>query len=273
MINIRTDHNVRLQAFELLQKLREDKVSRYEIVNRIHDKFGISIGTMYEWYRGKYVPYGRKGKLIWTPKLFYVLGALLGDGCIYKWRVTRNYVILVGDKLFTTKYSDMLEPCISKKDKPYIIRSKNVWFVRSNNFELYSFFKKARENLDYLEGLLMQSNRHSKLLFVEGFFDAEGCVKIIKEKIRRTPKICLDITNTNLRFLEIISKLLKEQLNIEARFSIQTYKNKKKKTTYHLRIYKKEYIKQFLKNVDTTKLKKEKVIYVKNWLRAKKSAI
>ena len=36
--------------------------------------------------------------------------------------------------------------------------------------------------------------------------------------------------------------------------------------SYHLRIYKKEYIRNFLKNFNTTKLKPEKVIYVDNWL-------
>ena len=33
-----------------------------------------------------------------------------------------------------------------------------------------------------------------------------------------------------------------------------------------LRIYKKEFVRKFLENIDTIKLKKEKIIYVQNWL-------
>jgi len=113
-------------------------------------------------------------------------------------------------------------------------------------------------------------DKKSALLFVEGFFDAEGCVKIIKEKVRKTPKICLDITNTDFRILEVVKKLLQEHLGIEARYSIQKPEIGKdgslRKVAYHLRIYKKEFVKIFFENISTTKLKEEKVIYVKNWL-------
>jgi|GEM_PF-1394601 len=270
---IRTNHTIRLKAFDLLVKLKNGNVSRHEIVQRIHNEFGIPIGSAYDWYKGKCVPYGRRGTIEIKPELFYVLGALLGDGCIYNWKTTNYYVILVGDKKFTKKYAKLLGTCIAQKVKPYIIRSKNVWFVRSNNFELYSFFKKAREHPSYLADLIAKQNSRSKVLFVEGFFDAEGCVKAIKEKVRKTPKICLDMTNTNLSFLELMKELLTEQLGIESRFNIQRYKNKNKKTTYHLRIYKKEYVKRFFDNITTTKLKKKKIVYLQNWLKAKTHAI
>lgn len=266
--NIRTNHKLRLEAFDMLQKLKNENVSRQEIVNKINKKFGIPIVTAYDWYRNKHLPYGRRGDIVYRAELFYVLGALLGDGCVYNWKTTNNYVILIGDKSFTTKYANMLTLCIGKKSKPYIDRSKNVWFVRSNNFKLYYLFKRIRKDINYLENLMNQNDECCKVLFIEGFFDAEGCVKIIKEKIRKTPKICLDVTNTNYEFLELVRKLLKEQLNIESKYSIQEYKNNNKKTTYHLRIYKKEYVKRFFENISTTKLKEEKVIYLKNWLNS-----
>jgi hypothetical protein len=40
---------------------------------------------------------------------------------------------------------------------------------------------------------------------------------------------------------------------------------KRKQLAYHLRIYKKDYVKIFLQNISTTKLKEEKKIYVSNW--------
>lgn len=196
-----------------------------------------------------------------------MLGALLGDGCLYRYKITQHRVILIGDKNFTTKYSDQLFLCTNKKDKAYINRSKNIWFVNSNNFKLFSLFQKTRHNINYLEKLIKENGKEASILFVEGFFDAEGCVKIIKEKIRKTPKICLDITNTNYDYLEIIKNILKDIFKIEARYSTQkAYIGKdgfQRKTCYHLRIYKKEYVKIFIENIHTTKLKDKKVFHVK----------
>jgi hypothetical protein len=36
------------------------------------------------------------------------------------------------------------------------------------------------------------------LQLIEGFFDAEGCVKVIKEKVRKTPKVNLDFLTPTL---------------------------------------------------------------------------
>jgi len=268
--NIRTNHELRLKAFDLLQEFKVQNTSEQEIVGRIHNKFGINKVTLSQWYSGKYKPWGRKGELKIKPDLFYVLGALLGDGCLYRWEITSYYIILSGDNNFTTKYADAVNLCINTKTKSYPNRGQRIWVVRSNNYKLYSLFKKVREDLSYLESLIERNGKKSAILFIEGFFDAEGCVKIIKEKVRKTPKICLDITNTNYKILELVRRLLKYYLNIQANYSIQkSFIGKdgfKRKKAYHLRIYKKEYIRKFLENIDTTKLKKEKVPYVKRWL-------
>lgn len=257
-----------MEAFDVFDSLRKNNLPRKKIVDIISKKFSIPVGTLYDWYRNKHIPYGRKGIIKIVPELFYVIGALLGDGCLYKWKPTNNYVILVGDRNFTSKYANFATICTGRKTKAYIIRSKNIWFVKSNNFELYSIFRKSREDLQYIKKLLEQSNIESSLLFIEGFFDAEGCVKIVKEPTRKIPKICLDITNTNFDILEIVKSLMKKYLDIEASYSVQEphWKGKNKKTAYHLRIYKKAYVKKFLENISTTKLREEKISYVNNWL-------
>ena len=271
-ISIRKNHELRLKAFDLMSELKNKNVPRKEI-DKIHEKFGISIMTLYDWYKGKFRPYGRKGEFVFKSELFYVLGALLGDGCIYNWKTTNHYIILVGDSGFTAKYADRITECIGTKTKHYINRSNNTWFVRSNNFKLYSLFKKVREDLIYLEYLIKDNEKQSSISFIEGFFDAEGCVKIIKEKVRKTPKICLDITNTNFEVLDLIRRLLKEHLGIEAKYSIQKADGvKNKQIAYHLRIYKKEFVRKFFENINTTKLKEEKVSYVENWLKLNENA-
>lgn len=263
------DLKTRLEAFDSLQGLKGNNMSRRQIIDEVHSEFGISIGTLYGWYNNK-LPWGRTGKLIYRPELFYVLGALLGDGCLYNWQVTKHYTILVGDRKFANKYANMVTECSGTKTRAYIDRSKNIWFVRTNNFNLYSFFKKCREDIQYLKELTLEGDRKSALLFIEGFFDAEGCVKVVKEKRRKTAKICLDITNTNFEFLELVRKLLEEHLNIEARYSIQKGQigedGSRRKRAYHLRIYKKEFIRRFFEEISTAKLSLKKARLMKIWL-------
>ena len=208
-------------------------------------------------------------KIEYKKELFYVIGALLGDGCAYHWKKNNvKTLVLIGDYNFTKKYTEKLSKCSRNRVKNYIDRSKNIWFVRIGNITLYNLFKEIREDLNKLRILIKRDNyKDNSLEFIEGFFDAEGCVKIIKEPVRKTPKICLDITNTDYELLNLIKECLKENLDIEARYSIQKADNKKnKQTAYHLRIYKKEFVRNFLENINTTKLKPEKLEYVNNWL-------
>lgn len=259
------DRKTRIIAFDAFRALLAGVSSRKEAVDKINKEFGISHGTLYDWYRAKHIPWGRAGTVTLKAEIFYVLGALIGDGCIYKWKPTNNFVILVGDKKFTTKYSKYLKLCIVKNVKPYIDRSKNIWFVRSNNFALYELFKKTRSDLVYLNDLIKKYGKQAAQLFIQGFFDAEGCVKIIKEPSRITPKVCLDMANTNYEVLSLVRRLLLKNLDIEARFSSQKpYGNRK--VCFHLRIYRKAYIRKFLKLIPTTKLKANKVTLVNNWL-------
>jgi len=106
------------------------------------------------------------------------------------------------------------------------------------------------------------------LEFIEGFFDAEGCVKIIKDEVRKTLKICLDFTN--FENLGLMRGLLKDVLEIEARFSVTKPKigkdKSKRKTVYNLRIYKKDFGRKFFERINTTKLIPEKIQYIENLL-------
>lgn len=214
----------------------------------------------------------KRGEIIHNEELFYVLGALLGDGCAYHWK-KKDYriILLVGNNEFTEKYADKLFKCTGKRVKPCINRNKNVWQHKISNIQLFSLFKKIRINLAYLNNLMKKGDHYkNSLQFIEGFFDAEGCVKTIKEKIRKTPKICLDITNTNFEILELVRKLLEEHLNIIAKYSIQKAFIGKdgslRQKIYHLRIYKKEFIRKFFANMSTIKLNENKKKYLENWL-------
>jgi hypothetical protein len=56
-------------------------------------------------------------------------------------------------------------------------------------------------------------------------------------------------------------------LNIESRFSVQHDKRPNRKPVYHLRIYKKDYVRIFFENMQTIKLNKEKALYLEKWLQ------
>jgi hypothetical protein len=213
---------------------------------------------------------GKTGKVIVSPHLSYLLGALLGDGCTFLYPVNQYQVMLAGSEDFCKKYTEVVSKCTNKIVRTGQDKKHDSWYAKTNNFELFALFSRCRADLLFLERFIGLCGDGAGLLFIEGFFDAEGCVKIIKEPVRKTPKICPDFTNTNLAYLELVQSLLLRILGIEARFSNQpeylSTDGSRRKKSYHLRIYKKEYVQKFFQNIKTTKLNAEKIEYVNNWL-------
>ena len=258
----------RLEAYDRFQELFARGDSTYELVCTISKRFGVSQSTVYAWTKGA-SPFGRRcGRITYTTELFYVIGSMLGDGSIYFWK-KRYFIWLIGELEFAAKFAKKVSVCTTKKHaKAYPYRGRNVWFVSFQNAELYFLIREIREHLGVLNDLLSLGNRSvNALQLIEGFFDAEGCVKVIKEKVRRTPKINLDLCNTNLKLLELMRRELKNTLGIEGRFTSQKDNRPNRQVVYHLRIYRKDAICKFLRYVSTTKLKPEKVQYIENWLR------
>ena len=241
------------------------------MVYTISKRFGVSQSAVYAWTNGT-SPLGRRsGRITRTKELFYVIGSLLGDGCIYFWK--NGYQIsLIGEREFCLKYAERVSACTSHMGaKTYPYRGRNVWFVTFHNAELYFLIKEIREHLEVLTELIRRGDRWANALqLIEGFFDAEGCVKVIKERVRKTPKINLDFCNTNLDLLELIRRELKYTLGIEGRITFQEDKRPNRHLVFHLRIYSKDAIRKFLLFVPTIKLKPDKVQYVENWLRKQK---
>jgi intein-encoded DNA endonuclease-like protein len=213
----------------------------------------------------------RAGRITHTEELFYVIGALLGDGCTYFWK-NRYYIWLYGEREFAAKFAERVSVCTNKqKAKAYFCRGRNVWFVTFQNAELYFLIRRIRDDIDVASDMLRRGDRSANgLQLIEGFFDAEGCVKVIREEVRRTPKICLDFSNTDVNLIELFRRALKDTLNIEGRLVSQTDSRGNRLVNHHLRMYGKDAIRKFLLHVHTVKLKAEKVQYVEKWLQQKK---
>jgi|SRR3989344_3210283 len=279
---VKTSIQTRVEAYNLMKELKEKGILRKEILELVTKKYGISKRRIYDWYAGRDTPWLLRDRgefLEFKKELFYILGALFGDGCIYYWKGIYQ-VKIYGEKEFISKCATKLSLCLKKKINGYFYKSyfnkhgTDLWYIQTGHKKLFNLFKSVRTNFDEVLDLIKEGDyKENSLHFIEGFFDAEGCVKIIKEPVRIIPKICLDICCTNFEVLELVRKLLLEHLGIEARYSIQEpkpiWKSNNKKTVYHLRIYRKEYIRKFLENINTTKLKSEKINYVKNWFNNK----
>jgi intein-encoded DNA endonuclease-like protein len=259
----------RLEAYERFQELSAQGKSTHEMVITISKESGVSQQTVYAWIKGA-SPFGKRcGRIAYTTELFYIIGAMLGDGSIYLWK-TQHFISLVGEVEFAEKFAKKVSVCTTKSNaKAYPYRGRNVWLVSFQNAELYFLIREIREHLEVLSDLLGLGNRSENALqLIEGFFDAEGCVKIIKEKVRKTPKVNLDLCNTNLALLELIGRELRATIGIGPHFTSQSG-GPNRKVSYHLRIYRKDAIRTFLSRVPTIKLKPEKVRYVENWLKKK----
>ncbi len=238
--------------------------SRRDVVRRISSAYGVTETTVYQWYKGA-TPFGRRaGRIARVPELLYVLGALLGDGCIYHWR-NHFQVWLVGEEAFTAKYARMLSACLGREIKNYKYGSKNAWFVRVDNAELFYLLQSVRRDHSRIAETVEEIDmKQGWARFIEGFFDAEGCVKIIGGRERRTPKACLDFCNTDLRLLELV-RLALAKLGIKSAISEQKT-DLPRRTSFHLRMYSKAGIADFLALIQTTKLTESKKPLVYAWL-------
>lgn len=239
------------------------------IARMISNEFGISERTVYRWIGGKDPLGERAGTVLVRQGLFYAIGALLGDGCIYFWR-NLYQVWVYGEREFVSKFASKISECLNRKVPFHPNRRRNVWFVHIDNAELFLLIKSIREDLNILERMLEEGvARPNALEFVEGFFDAEGCVKVVKDSARKTPKICLDFTNTNIRLQELTQRFLRRYLGIEPKLLTQYDKRNNRKPVHHLRIYKKSDIETFLASISTTKMKSYKTKFVEKWLEKK----
>jgi hypothetical protein len=196
-----------------------------------------------------------------------VVGAILGDG--YLFRSSEGYLVGldVRNKDFADRFAANESATIGSPVRAHYYTGNRIWFVRIRNYSLFSLIYCLRESPSLIPSELADDDqRLNATQFVSGFFDAEGCIKVVKEKTRRTGKICLDITNTRKVLLDIFNSLVEGAFGFSGRFSCQDDTRDSRKRVFHLRYYKKAHACALLSVLNSPKLTRERKRVLDEWV-------
>jgi len=151
----------------------------------------------------------------------YVIGVLLGDGCISEYKGTRQVAFSSIDREFTVFFNENLKAIFNKKIPIYIYIVKNSKYNNKPKYCLHLYSKKVylflKPKIDNLNWIYKQ-NDIFKMMVLKGLFDSEGFVS--KEK-----SFCVSFSNTDEEIIKLFIKLCKE-FDIETkRFKEYQYSN------------------------------------------------
>jgi hypothetical protein len=171
-----------------------------------------------------------------SPELAYVLGVMLGDGTMSNYSLR----LIVKDKDFALKFKQKLEKwngySIELKRVSEKRYKKHYWKVIFHSKKACKILKKYKENI---RKIMLNAPRKCQIAFLEGLYDSEGYVSLIKHGKR------IFFCNTKKRLVKLVCHLL-------SYFKIETSINKHK--TAHQDIYysitsKRENVLQFYKYI------------------------
>jgi len=198
---------------------------------------------------GKYYTYGKPLKkkeisLVFNYSLGYVIGVLVGDGSLSKWkdyhyfdhkhrqvpksqatkivpRYKYGFQLQAKDKEFVETFARHLEEVSGRKVKPYPIKSREMKEMAGHKLskpytfhgfkaqlihkKLYQKINPLTENLTWIK----EANLEVRKGFLRGLFDSDGGVS-------KRPRVHL--TNQKISLLQLTKELL-EQLGIKSRIS------------------------------------------------------
>jgi intein-encoded DNA endonuclease-like protein len=145
-----------------------------------------------------------------SPELAYVIGVVLGDGCLDR----SHYAVRLKAKDFdfTEEFNSSICRVLNKA-KPYAINREHKYghfIVAATSKSLYLFLKNG---MDSYEPIIDKYSSE----FIRGFADSEGTPSYSGK--RRNPVV--RIVNTNLTLLKYIQRLLRDRFQIESRIQPQ----------------------------------------------------
>jgi len=174
---------LRIKLFDEVRRLRGLGLSYGEIIDEIERMYGVRLNPSHisYWVRGIYDPYNDPRRIPTldhlrpSEELAYVIGAVLGDGCVGNPR-KHEYVIFLRVK--DLEFAEEFARCIGKilgRDPPKPIPVKDGTFVvEVGSKTLYELLKKPinieriRQYIEHCIGCICA--------FLRGFFDSEGSI-------------------------------------------------------------------------------------------------
>lgn len=189
-------------------------------------RLGIKGSAVWNWYNNNRNPLRRYNTFNTTPsaKLSYILGAILGDGCVRE----REIIFAVADKEFCqTVFSHIL--AIQETGKNPSIKRHRVGFALCINSKSLATFIRKWENVQKVATAFPSA-------FIKGFVDAEG--NISEKRIR--------IFNTNRNLLLFVKTLL-ARVGICSRLKL--WKRNYGQPLYFLTISRKENLVRYYENI------------------------
>lgn len=205
------------------------------------------------------------------PELLYVIGAVLGDGYLFESGGHHLVGLDVRSGEFAERFASKISRVVGVRVRAHYYAGGRIWYVRTRSDELSRVITKVRRELSMLALLVRRGTcRENALEFLAGLFDAEGCVKVVREEARLTPKLCLDITNTSKELLDLANSMMSTYLGFAGRYSLQRDDKRHRKPVYHLRVYRRRHVRTFLDGVNTVKLTPIKKQFLHSWLLLEK---
>jgi len=265
-----TEHPIekRLQAYDKCLELNKGGLKAIEIWNILKES-GIEVKyeTIGSWIRGERNPYKKLNTIQDDKKLPYIIGLLMGDGYFYKVMKNGSYnngriVLGVKDKDLAQNFALSISHIFGNK-RSYKINwseDKRVYVVEVRSKELVELL--LRDFNDLLKVIKI-----SESSFIQGFFDAEGCINIKYQKGRIYPRIFL--TNSDIRLINYVKNYF-QKIGISSNIQINTKGGKEKtilgkktktiKDCYNLAIENFQGIKKFAEEINfTVNRKKDKL--------------
>jgi len=241
----------------------EEKIRLHKIARELHSKglstrkiakiIGVSKSAVWNWINGHGFGNMNMPNLSPSPELSYIIGAILGDGSVFKSQ--RHYAIALSvcDYDFIMEFNRCICSILGRKKLYSVMRDRrrernysDRYRIRFSSKVLFHFLHN-RTIKDFQEIIDKYPAE-----FVRGFADAEGSVFYKKGKKQNVIRVGLSLANTNYNLL----KFLKEVL--EKHFGIKSYIEPNK-----LVIWSRENIKKFYKYIGfTIKRKQNRLINV-----------
>jgi intein-encoded DNA endonuclease-like protein len=205
---------MRMKMYDDVIELRRQGLKLSEIQRRIYEKYKkqLPMSTLHDWINGKHEPLGKVNKFDEkpSPKLSYINGVMLSDGCLYFDGDGYLLWLTVKDKEFAEEFGRCLAEVLGKKEpyKPFWDKNRKQWVVKGCSILLFKFLEKPLKELK----IYIEHCKDCVASFLRALFDAEGCIHV---KIRKRKKRLLRLHNTNKELLIYVQYLLKKYFDID----------------------------------------------------------